>query len=153
MSTRTPEEIVAELQRTIPVLREQAARVMHDAVDLTSARMSEAAPKGRTGKLSETIRTTVRETAGGVTGTVRPGARYAGFVDKGSGLYAEHHSSIRAKAGKVLRFIDSSGNVVYRAQVKGQPAQPFVEESRDSVAAEVQALLEAGAVKATEELF
>jgi hypothetical protein len=115
--------------------------------------MGEAAPKGRTGKLGDTIRTTVRETAGGVTGTVRPGARYAGFVDKGSGLYAEHHSPIRAKAGKVLRFVDSSGQITYRAQVKGQPPQPFVERTRDEVAAEVQALLEEGAVKATEELF
>lgn len=154
MSARTAEQIVADLQRTVPVLRAQATRAMQEAVDLTKLRMSEGAPKGRTMKLSEKIRGTVRETQGGVSGTVRPTVPYAGFVDKGSGLHAEHHSVITSKQGKMLRFVDkTTGEIIYRRSVKGQRAQPFVDRSRAEVEHEVQAIMEAGAVKATEALF
>lgn len=154
MSQRTPEQIVAGLQRTIPVLREQGVKAMHLAVDLAKAREAELAP----GTIAEKIGSTVRETQTGVTGTVRPRDERAGFVDKGTGLYVEHHHRItpKAKGGqgpKNLKITLPGGQVIFRRSVKGQRPQNFVAHTRDGVEAEVIEILNAGAENANKELF
>lgn len=150
---QTPEQIVASIQQTVPTLRRNATEAMHKAVDLAKAREAELAP----GSIGEHINTTVRETLSGVTGTIRPRDAKAGFVDKGTGLYREHHSAITAKkAGprqKMLKIALPGGQVIYRRSVKGQKPQRFVAHTRDAVEAEVVEILAAGATKTTEELF
>ena len=142
----TPEQIVRELQRTLPVFEEEAKRAMDEAVDLTYRRMGELAPKA-TGKLSRDITHVSRVNQTGVTGTVRPRAKYASFLNEGTGVYAMFqgpargligvvqagpHHLITPKAGRgpraALKFADGS----FRRSSKGTPATHFID--RDPVA-------------------
>jgi hypothetical protein len=147
------EDIATELERTIPVMQEEAEAAMQEAVDITHHRLSENAPRGRTGALSEKITALTRTNATGVSGTVRPRATYAGYVNEGSGIYAEYHHPITPKATRGprarLKFADGS----FRRSSKGTPATHFIDRTRDETADEVEDLLAAGAQKATDRLF
>jgi hypothetical protein len=174
---RTPEEIVRELERTIPVFQEEADRAMHEAVDLTHMRTSEAAPKGRTGALSSKITAITRANSTGVSGTVRPRVIYAKYVNDGSGLEASFqgprgggasaspaakllglvqagkHHAITPKAARgpraALKFADGA----YRRSSRGTPATHFIDRTREGTAVEVERILTDGAVKADRRLF
>lgn len=151
----TPEQVVRDLERTLPILEKAGAEAMHAAVDLTRDRMRGNAPRGRTGRLGENISATVNHTQTGVSGTVRPREKYARYVDRGTGLQVEHHSRItpkagrKAKGGAALKFADGS----FRRSSKGQKLTRFIERTREEAAVEAQHLLEQGAVTATERMF
>jgi len=151
----TPEQVVRDLERTLPILEKAGAEAMRAAVDLTRDRMRENAPRGRTGRLSENIAATVNHTQTGVSGTVRPREKYARYVDRGTGLQAEYHSKITPKAARAasgraaLKFADGT----FRRSSKGQKPTRFIERTREAAAVEAQHLLEQGAVTATERMF
>lgn len=183
MSRMTPEQVIAGLERTVPVIQEEAVKAMRKAVDLTAERMSELAPKGATGKLSRDLQRSTHQTIDGVNGTVRPRARYAGWVDGGTG----EGKSVRAKTGEAytadgLRRISRAeeladpfnvrtasgfgsktpgkplalhvkGGVVFREHVRGQRARHFVERTREATADNVEEILAQGAANAAERLF
>ena len=164
----TPEEIVRELQRTLPVFEEEAHRAMDEAVDLTYQRKSELAPKGATGKLAPDITHVSRVNQTGVTGTVRARAKYAQFLDEGSGVYAMFQGPARGLLGVVqagphhlitpkpgrgpraaLKFSDGS----FRRSAKGTPATHFIDRTRTQTEVEVEDTLTNGAVRADRRLF
>jgi len=170
--TLTAQHIAEELARTIPVLEEEADRAMHEALDLTKQRWAETAPHGATGNLASRVSAIVRHSQTGVSGTVQPRSpedkRIAGYVNDGTGVYATFqgratgllglvqagsHSAITPKAGRgpraALRFADGS----FRKRSRGQRPTHFIERTKESSAVEVEDILTAGAVKATERLF
>ncbi len=147
----TPEQIVRELQRTLPVFEEEARHAMQEAVDITHHRLSANAPK-RSGALAGKITALVRVNSTGVTGIVRPRMKYARYLDEGSGLYAEFHHPITPKARgprAALKFSDGS----FRRSSKGTPPTHFIRRTREQVAQEVEDVLTHGAVRASERLF
>lgn len=153
---RTPEDIVREFQRVVPVMEEEAERAMHEAVDLTHMRMSENAPKGATGALSSKITALVRVNSTGISGTVRPRVKYAKYIDGGSGLYVEYHSAITPKAVRLagnprasLKFADGR----FRRSSRGTKPTHFIDRTRAGTALEVERILTDGAVKANARLF
>lgn len=155
MTRLTPEQVVTEFARTIPVLEEEAEKAMAAAVELTFQRMSELAPKGATGDLARNVTHAVRKTPEGVSGLVRPRAKYAGFVEDGTGQgnangYA---SGWGAKTPGRKLALHVKGGVVYRRRVRGQRATHFVERTREGVVDEVELLLAAAAEHAARRLF
>lgn len=155
MKQLNAQDVATEIERTLPVLREEASKAMHHAVELAKARLRETAPKGRTGRLSERVSGVVRETQAGVTGTIRPLEKYAAFVDKGTGLLNEtgFHHPVRPTLHKTMRFVGRDGGVVFRGRTKGQPPTRFIERAKDEIAADVERVLTSGAEQATKRLF
>ncbi len=150
----TPEQVVTEFARTIPVLEDEAEKAMQAAVELTFQRMTELAPKGATGDLARTITHTVRKTPEGVSGLVRPRAKYAEFVEEGTGQGHAYASGWGAKTpGRKLALHVKGGGVVYRRRVRGQRARNFVQRTRENVVDEVEQLLAVAAEHATRRLF
>lgn len=145
------EDIAAELERTLPVMQEEAVKVMRAAVDLAVDRERGLAP----GRIGTSVSGLVRENATGVSGTIRPRSKIAGLVDKGTGLLHESgfHHAITPTRAKVLKFVGHDGQTYYRREIKGQRPQLFVERTRDELAVEVEGLLAAGAQAATDRLF
>lgn len=176
----SPEQVSAELRRSIPVLEEEALKAMHGAVDLTHLRMSELAP----GSIGRTVAHVVRHTSIGVSGTVRPTSKHAAFVDQGTG----HGKVVRNTAGQAYSFLTGhavsgayelsspfdvrtatgwgaktpggklalhlkGGGTIFRSRVSGQRAQHFVEKTRLETAAQAETLLAKGAQAAADRLF
>lgn len=183
MTHMTPEQVVTEFARTIPVLENEAEKAMQAAVDLTFQRMSELAPKGATGDLARNMTHSVRKTAEGVSGLVRPRAKYARFVEEGTGqgktLRGAHGEAFSAMTGSSVSgaheaadplalatasgwgsktpgrtlALHVKGGVVYRRRVRGQRARNFVQRTRENVVDEVEHLLAVAAEHATRRLF
>lgn len=177
----TPNEVVERLQRTIPLLEEEAAKGMRAAVDLTEQRMSEFAPRGATGELSRDITHSVRHGANGVTGLVRPRSPHAGFVNDGTGegkTVRTASGGAYSASGRVLSAGEEAANpgdaltasgwgsrtgrplalhlpggVAFRQHVRGQRAQHFVERTREAVGGEVETILTDVAAAVTDRLF
>lgn len=167
----TPDEVVERLQRTIPLLQEEAAKGMRRAVDLTEQRMSELAPHGATGELSHDITHTVRHGVDGVSGLVKPRSRHAGFVDSGTGegkaVRGSSGGAYSASTGRALTAgeersnpsdvltatgwgsktrghplaLHDAGGIAFRSRVRGQRAQHFVERTREAIGGEVETIL------------
>lgn len=182
MKRLTPDQVVAEMIRTIPVLHEEAERAMGAAVELTFQRLAEYAPHGATGELAHNVTHTVHKTADGVSGLVRPRAKYAGMVEGGTGLgktlrgsqgqaYSASGRGLSAAEelsgsfdvmtaygwgsktpGKELA-LHVSGGVIFRRRVRGQRPRHFVQRTRESTVGEVETLLAAGAQRAMDRLF
>jgi hypothetical protein len=176
------EQVVGEILRTVPVLEEEGMRAMQHAVEVTFQRMTELAPRGETGELARDMQHSARKTAGGITGSVRPRARYARFVEGGTGegkvvrnrsgrgysastgheltaaeelanpFDAMTATGWGSKTGRPLA-LHMRGGVVFRQHVRGQRARHFVERTREMTAPEVEEILIAGAQRATDRLF
>lgn len=178
----TPEQVVTEMARTIPVMMEEARSAMDRAVELTAERMSELAPKGSTGELARDLTRSVRATKDGLSGLVRPRKFYAGFVDQGTGqgktarnkaggAYSStgrHPLSRAEELADPFGVLTASGwgsrsggplavhvrdGILFRQHVRGQRARHFVERTRDATVDEVETLLAGGAERATARLF
>jgi len=144
---------------TVSVLQAEAVTVMHEALELTEQEMRQKRP----GRITEKFVRRVTEVQGGVSGSTRPTARYAKWVDQGSGVHAEHHSPITPKAGRhgassqkshaaALGPMKGTQGAVYRRKSKGQIPQKFVERTRESAASRVEETLMRGAEKTVERL-
>lgn len=69
---------------------------------------------------------------------VRVGARYANYVQRGTGIYGPTHSKIFAQPGNVFRFEKKGEGPRYVKWIEGQKAQDFLGQA----AADLQPLLE-----------
>lgn len=121
MRSMTPEQAVTELRRTIPVIQEESERGMHEAVDLTYQRLTEQAPHGATGDLARDVTHVVRRTAHGVSGLVRPRARYAKWVEGGTGQGRVIRTGAKHAAG-AGRAYNRAGHVLTAGE---EAANPF----------------------------
>lgn len=117
----TPEQAVAELRRTVPVLEEESEHAMRDAVELTFMRLTEQTPRGESGDLARDVIHTVRKTATGISGLVRPRKRYARYVEGGTGEGNVIRTGAKHSAG-AGRAYDRSGHVLTAGE---EIAHPF----------------------------
>lgn len=60
---------------------------------------------------------------------VRVGARYANYVQRGTGIYGPTHSKIFAQPGNVFRFEKKGEGPRYVKWIEGQKAQDFLGEA------------------------
>jgi len=140
------------------VMKEEGRTAMRAAVNRAKDEMVALAPKGHTGKLARRISATVRASQGGVSGGVVPREHYAPMVNRGTGIYVEHHAPIRPlparrrKPNAALRFKDEGGEIIFRRKAKGQKPTRFVQRAERMAEQPVLGLLDAGAKRVAERL-
>jgi hypothetical protein len=71
----------------------------------------------------------IHASAGSLRGTLAYNAPYALYVLKGTGIYGPRGAPITPKRGKYLVFRGRDGGLVYARSVKGQHAQPFLQDA------------------------
>lgn len=79
---------------------------------------------------------------------ITPKARYAQFVNNGTGLFGETRRYIRPVTAKALKFKGKSG-IIFTRRVKGQKPNPFVERTVKGTKSEVNNIFD----KALEEII
>lgn len=68
---------------------------------------------------------------------ITPTANYAEFVHNGTGIFGEKGQMIRPKKAKAMVF-QGKGGLVFTKKTKGQPANPFVERTRNKTKDDIQ---------------
>ncbi len=111
-----------------PVVRDLLRRGL--AVESQAKRnlSGEGGPKRvDTGRLRASIATTVVYRNGEPVVLIGTNVRYARWVHDGTGIYGPHHTPIRPRQAKFLRFRPrGGGRYVYARQVKGMRPNPFM---------------------------
>lgn len=103
-------------------------RTVREPLERTAAIATVTAPVDK-GFLRNNRSIDVDTGTGSAKGTLTYHAPYAIFVLKGTGVYGPTGAPIRPKTAQYLVFRGRDGGLVYAKQVKGQPAQPFLQNA------------------------
>jgi phage gpG-like protein len=80
-----------------------------------------------TGRLRSSITHSLGHGPAGLVAVVGTNVRYAGWVNRGTGIYGPHHTPIVPVHASMLRFKPrGSSNYVYARSVRGMPGRHFM---------------------------
>lgn len=102
--------------------------VVNRTLVLTEALATASAPT-ETGFMKNNRSKEITAGSGSLKGSLTYHADYTLFVVRGTGIYGPRATPIRPKNGQYLVFRGRDGALVYAREVKGQRAQPFLQEA------------------------
>ena len=129
--------LMAMMSRAPELVTEEITKAMKQSTLTIEGEAKQLVPH-KTGSLRRSLVSQVRPLLSGVEGLVGTNIQYGPYVEIGTGIYGPEKRPITPKTAKVLAFKGQDGQMIFRKNVRGMPARPYLKPAFEESKARVE---------------